>query len=366
MKVALVYDRVNKWGGAERVLLALHELFPKAPLYTSVYNPKTAKWAKVFTVKTSFLQYIPFASSFHEYFPFLMPLAFESFSFDSYDLVISVSSEADKGIITGPNTLHVCYCLTPTRYLWSGYTEYFSHILFRIMTKPFIWYLRWWDTVAATRPDAYIAISDEVKKRIKRYYKREAEVVYPPVIWADTDQKKIKEETVGEYFLVVSRLVKYKHIELAIHACNELKLPLKIVGIGSEEKKLKDIAGPTIEFLGLLTEEALVKYYKSCKALIFPGVEDFGITVVEAQAFGKPVIAFQQGGALETIKVGKTGAFFAPQTVTSLKKVLATFDKRQFLSDDCRRNAKQFSQEQFKKRFMAKIKKIVQDKKNTL
>lgn len=362
MKVALVYDRVNKWGGAERVLLALHELFPKAPLYTSVYNPKTAGWAKVFTVKTSFLQYIPFASSFHEYFPFLMPIAFESFSFDEYDLVISVSSEADKGIITGPNTMHICYCLTPTRYLWSGYEEYFSHMFFRILTKPFIWYLRWWDMIASTRPDAYIAISDEVKKRIKKYYKKEATVVYPPVLLADTQTGKIKEKPSGDFFLVVSRLVKYKHIELAIHACNELGVPLKIIGVGSEEKRLKELAGPTIEFLGLLTEEALVKYYKSCKALIFPGLEDFGITVVEAQAFGKPVIAFEGGGALETVKVGKTGAFFAPQTVASLKKILVTFDKRKFLSDDCRRNAKQFSQEQFKKLFMANIEKIIKDK----
>lgn len=361
MKVALVYDRVNKWGGAERVLLALHALFPDAPLYTSVYNPKTAGWAEDFHVKTSFLQYIPFASSFHEFFPFLMPMAFESFSFDEYDVVISVSSEADKGIITGPNTLHICYCLTPTRYLWSAYDEYFSNPFFRFITKPFIWYLRWWDKIAAARPDAYIAISQEVKKRIHTYYKKDAAVVYPPVLMANTSFPKGKAMQKGEYFLIVSRLVKYKHIELAIQACNELQLPLKIVGIGSEQRKLQELAGPTVEFLGLLTEEALVKYYKSCKALIFPGLEDFGITVVEAQSFGKPVIAFQGGGALETIKNQKTGIFFAPQTVTALKKVLASFDKKTFDAHECRNNAKQFSQEQFNRTFMKHIEKIIQE-----
>jgi len=163
MKVALVYDRVNKWGGAERVLLALHELFPDAPLYTSVYNKDKTKWAKVFDIRTSFLQEFPFAKEAHELYPLLMPAAFESFNFDEFDLVISITSEAAKGIITKPHTRHICYCLTPTRYLWSGYKEYFQNGLSKILSLPAITYLRHWDRVASTRPDAYIAISHEVQ-----------------------------------------------------------------------------------------------------------------------------------------------------------------------------------------------------------
>src|SRR3989338_8390229 len=192
MKVALVYDRVNKWGGAERVLLALHELFPDAPLYTSVYDRKKASWADVFDpsagsgqgIKTSFLQKIPFSTR-HELFAALMPLAFESFSFDEYDLVISVTSEAAKGIITKPKTMHICYCLTPTRYLWSGYNDYFKNPYFRFISKPLVSYLRFWDKIAAQRPDAYIAISKEVQGRIKKYYGRESTVIYPSVTLVD-------------------------------------------------------------------------------------------------------------------------------------------------------------------------------------
>src|ERR1035437_3756793 len=179
MKVALVYDRVNKWGGAERVLLALHKIFPEAPLFTSVYNAESAAWAKVFDVRTSFLQNFPKAKTAHELYAVLMPLAFESFNFDNFDLVISVTSEAAKGIITKPSTLHICYCLTPTRYLWSGYNDYFKSSIFKLISKPLVSYLRFWDKIAAKRPDEYIAISIEVKNRIKKYYKRDSEVVYP-------------------------------------------------------------------------------------------------------------------------------------------------------------------------------------------
>ena len=181
MKVALVYDRVNKWGGAERVLLALHKLFPDAPLYTSVYNPKTAPWAEVFDVRTSFLQQFPYAQSNHELYAPLMPLAFESFLFDQYELVISLTSEAAKGILTKPKTMHLCYCLTPTRYLWSAHKEYFKDKKSRVLARPFISYLRTWDVVASQRPDVYIAISKEIQGRINKYYGRESTVVYPPV-----------------------------------------------------------------------------------------------------------------------------------------------------------------------------------------
>ena len=284
MKIALVYDRVNKWGGAERVLLALHKLFPDAPLYTSVFNPKTAPWAKIFDLRTSFLQKFPFASSAHELYASLMPIAFESFSFDQYDLVISVTSEAAKGVITKPKALHICYCLTPTRYLWSGYKEYFRNPFFSFFSKPAVSYLISWDKIAGQRPDVYIAISKEVQGRIKKYYGRESVVVYPPIeisnnqslrkrhsgersdsrislpqsnerFW--TSQNDDKKQNKG-YFLIVSRLVPYKRIDIAIKAFNKLKLPLKIVGIGSEEKRLRSIANSNIQFLGYLTEHELV------------------------------------------------------------------------------------------------------------
>lgn len=182
VKTALVYDRVNKWGGAERDLLALHEIFPDAPLYTALFHSKKAPWTSSFPkVIPSFLQKIPFASDRHERFPYLMPLAFESFDFSHYDIVISVTSEAAKGIITKPGTLHICYCLTPTRYLWSHYEIYFKKASFRAITKPVVSYLRYWDKIAAQRPDVIVSQSTEVQKRVKKYYGRESELIFPPV-----------------------------------------------------------------------------------------------------------------------------------------------------------------------------------------
>jgi glycosyltransferase involved in cell wall biosynthesis len=348
MKIALVYDRINKWGGAERVLLALHKIFPQAPLFTSVYNKEKPPWASVFDVKTSFLQNFPKATTSHELYATLMPLAFESFNFDEFDLVISVTSEAAKGIITKPKTLHICYCLTPTRYLWSGYNDYFKGSLFRLLTKPIVAYLRNWDKIAAQRPDEYIAISTEVQNRIKRYYDRDSEIIYPPLMMNNTQNS----ETIGEYFLVVSRLTNfYKGVDLAIKACNELKLPLKIVGEGIDKKNLMHMAGPTVEFLGNLTDDELAVYYKKCRALIFPGREDFGLTMVEAQAFGRPVIAFKAGGALDILRQGVTGEFFDEQTVGSLKQVLKSFNNKRYNMKLCRENAERFTFAHFQKEF---------------
>lgn len=302
MKVALVYDRINKWGGAERVLLALHKLFPNAPIFTSVYSPENAAWAKKFDVKPSFLQKFSHAVTNHELYPFLMPIAFERFNFSGYDIVISLTSEAAKGIVTKPGTVHICYVLTPTRYLWSGYKDYFKNPALKLFATPAVSYLRRWDKIAANRPDTLVAISQEVQERIKKYYGRDSAVIYPPV---ELEGLEIREKGIGTsknskpYFLIVSRLskfTKYKRIDLAIQACNELKLPLKIIGEGNWKKELERMAGPTVEFIGKVDDKALKEYYKNCIALIFPALEDFGLTVVEAQAFGKPVIAFRGGG----------------------------------------------------------------------
>lgn len=364
MKVALVYDRVNKWGGAERVLLALHELFPDAPLYTSVYDKKKAPWAEVFNIKTSFLQKIPFASGNHELLALFMPLAFESFSFDEYDLVISLTSEAAKGIVTKPETLHLCYLLTPTRYLWSGYDEYFKNDLLKFVIAPLVNRLRRWDQIAAQRPDAYVAISKEVQKRIKKYYGRESELIYPSAILEDQKQiqnSKFKIKDTG-YFLIVSRLSKftqYKRIDLAIDACNELNLPLKIIGSGSWENELKAEAGRTIEFLGKVEDDELIEYYKNCKALIFPGNEDLGLVMIEAQMQGKPVIAYNAGGAMELVIHEKTGILFDEQTKNSLVKALQKFQKLKFDPMVCRKNVERFKMVQFRENFLSVVNKLI-------
>jgi len=353
MRVALVYDRINKWGGAERVLLAFHKVFPEADLFTSVYNKEKASWAKVFNIKTSFLQNFPLAKSSHQLYATLMPVAFESLNFDGYDLVITVTSESAKGIITKPGTLHICYCLTPNRYLWSSYDDYFKNPLLRLISKPAVSYLRTWDKVAAQRPDEFIAISTAVKNRIKKYYGRDSVVIYPPSEMANGKLQMANDKKTGDYFLVVSRLeaISYKKINIAIKACNELKLSLKIVGIGKGERKLKQLAGPTVEFLGQLTDEELSYYYKNCRALLFPGIEDFGLVMAEAQAFGKPVIAFRGGGAIDIIKEGITGEFFDKQTSNSLRETLAKFKDSSYNSKLCRENAQRFSYQVFEKEF---------------
>ena len=358
MKVALVYDRVNKWGGAERGLLALHELFPEAPLYTSVFNSNTAPWTRVFRqIYSSFLQKVPGAAKRHELFPFLMPIAFETFDFSNYQLVISVTSEAAKGIITCPGTYHLCYLLTPTRYLWSGYDEYFNNSLKRFASRPIVSYLRSWDLMASHRPDKIISISQEVAKRTREYYGIKSDVIYPPVN-TDRYSKKITNWRVksklekngiawGQYFLVVGRLVSYKKTDLVIEAFNQLKRPLVVIGIGSEQKKLQNKAGKNIYFTGAVTEQDLSFYYQGAKALIFPQSEDFGIVAVEAQAAGKPVIAYRAGGALETVVENKTGIFFDSQTVNSLKGALMSFDPANFKREDCIANAQRFTKEKF-------------------
>lgn len=369
MKVALVYDRVNKWGGAERVLLALHKIFPKAPLYTSVYDKEHAKWAKVFDVRTTFLQKIPFAQSHHDVLASFMPIAFETFNFDEYDVVISVTSEAAKGIVTKPGTLHICISLTPTRYLWSGYKEYFKNPVLRFISRPIVALLRKWDFAAAQRPDSYIAISQEVARRLKKYYRKVAPVIYPPI---ELTKTRLPRKATNDYFLVVSRLVPYKKIDIAIHACNKLQLPLKIVGTGSQEHYLKSIAGPTVEFLGNLTDNELIRYYNNCVALLFPGLEDLGLTVLEAQQYGKPVIAYKSGGAMETVIEGKTGEFFAPQTAPALIKKLQLLLKRRKIKlgssqkssyyVHCIKNARSFNQARFQRelvRFIRQQKKAL-------
>ncbi|HUW22003.1 MAG TPA: glycosyltransferase [Candidatus Bathyarchaeia archaeon] len=365
-RVALVYDRVNKWGGAERILLALQKIFPDAPLYTAVCDKQKAPWANKFRVKTSFLQQLPFARRHHEFYPWLTPVAFELLDFSDFDIVITVTSAEAKGIITLPDTLHICYCLTPTRYLWSAYSAYLScpgfgklDFLARTSLRTFRPYLLFWDKTAAQRPDLYLTISDNVRRRIVKYYHRDAEVIYPPI---NLGKFKIRNENLkiqaSDFYLIVSRLVAYKRIDLAIKAFNRLKLPLKVVGIGSQLNELKKFAGSNIEFLGYLTEENLLRYYYGCKAVICPQEEDFGLVPLEAQACGKPVISYKKGGALETIIEGETGEFFYPQTVEALMKAVRDSRGKVYSKTKCINNASSFDEQ----KFLLNFKKIVETK----
>jgi glycosyltransferase involved in cell wall biosynthesis len=355
MKIALVYDWVDKIGGAERVLKELHTIWPEAPLYTSVYNPQKASWAQDFEIRTSFLQKFPFAKRKHELYPWAMPFVFESFDFEDFDVVVSITSSAAKGVVTKPGTLHLCYCLTPTRYLWSakdvylqnsgfGFFDPLAKLVYKLIEKP----LKKWDFVAAQRPDQYLAISQAVKNRIKQYYQRNSKIIHPPV---DVDKFSTKDKPGGDYFLLVSRLVPYKKVELAVKSFNQLKLPLKVIGKGSLKAKLQRMAESNIEFLGQVTDKQLVNYYHNCRALVMPQEEDFGIVSLEAQAAGRPVIAYAEGGAADTVVVNKTGILFKTQTVSALVSAVESFKKKTFSRQACFANALKFDKNSFRTLF---------------
>lgn len=361
MKVAIVYDRVNKWGGAERVLLALHEIFPKSPLYTSVYDAKKAPWAKVFPkVYTSFLQKFPFTRSNHEFLPFLMPLAFASFNLTRFDLVISVTSEAAKGVNIKGKTRHLCYCLTPTRYLWSGYGDYFKWLPLKIIAWPVVGILKIWDKKIAQKPDKIVAISTEVRKRIKKYYGRNSEIIFPPVEIPKIRHFNINKKKNEKHYLLVSRLdYGYKKIDLAIEVFNELGYKLLIIGTGREENKLKKMAGENIVFKGRVSEKELSDCYRNAKALIMPQEEDFGIVAVEAQSFGIPVIAYKKGGVSDTVIPEVTGILFNKQNKKSLKRAVMVFEKKKFDVGKITYNTLRFGKKRFKKEFLDFVKKML-------
>lgn len=355
MKLALVYDRVNKFGGAERVLLALHEIWPQAPLFTAVYNSKTAKWADTFRIQTSFLQKIPFAKTHHELFPTLMTKAFHSFNFEKFDVVLSVTSAEAKNLNIPKKTLHLCYCLTSTRYLWSHKNFYesqgFSGKILKILGP----LMRIKDFDSAQKVNHFLAISQTVQKRIKKFYRRDSQVIYPPVNTNISNSSTTYNQKPNTYYLIVSRLASYKKIDIAIKAFNKLKKKLVVIGKGRQLSYLKKIARPNISFLPHLTDSDIISYYTQCRAFIFTSNEDFGIAPLEAQAYGKPVIAFDKGGATETIISKKTGIFFDSQTPESLIKGIQKFEALKFDPEICRQNAKKFD----KKIFQQKIKNFV-------
>ena len=371
MKIAFVYDRVNKYGGAERVLEALHSVWPDAPLYTAVYDVKGAPWAEDIDVRPTFLNRVPFAKHTHELFPWATPLAFESISFDRYDVVISVTSAEAKGIITKPDTLHICYCLTPTRYLWSGHEEYlarpglgfFGSIAKNILKRNIDTY-RQDDLISANRPDVYIAISEQVKKRIERYYGKNVEaVIYPPAPIPISGKRMIRPVYAKPFYLTVSRLVGYKRVDIVIDAFTKLGLPLIVIGDGWEKKNLTKRAGANIHFIHTrLTDEELAGYYETCRAFVFAGVEDLGLVSVEAQSYGKPVITYRHSGMAETVIDGRTGILFDTQSPDALMKAVKKADTMVFRAEDCRNNAERFALARFKQTFHDYVLRLYMDR----
>ncbi|QHO63527.1 glycosyltransferase [Candidatus Chazhemtobacterium aquaticus] len=372
LKIALVYDRVNKFGGAERVIQQLHQLFPKAPLYTLVYDPAKATWASGMDVRPSFLN-LPFLRSHHELLAPLAPLAFETFNFNDYNLVISITSESAKAVITKPNTLHVCYCLTPTRYLWSGRQEYLTHpglgilspLVKRYLHKNIKKYQKN-DLYLSHRPDHYIAISQEVQSRIRRYYHRPSSVIYPPINYDYFSRAPRLKRT---HYLFVSRLVPYKKADLVINAFAHPSLQssnLIVVGSGSQSSSLKRQATHNVKFLSSVSDQQLRRLYASAKALIFPSHEDFGLVPLEAQACGTPVLAYNQGGAQETVIEGKTGLFFTSQTIKAIINAITKFEKQTTISSVlCRKNAARFSPLVFQHQLSATLKILWQKHQQT-
>ncbi len=322
MRVALVHDYLNQYGGAERVLEALHELFPTAPIYTSIFDP-TAMPAvyQQWDIRTSFMQRLPaWRTQFRRYVA-LYPTAFERFDLSSYDLIISSSSAFAKGIIPRPGALHICYCHTPMRFAWRTDDYVAREQINGLQAKllPFLLnYLRIWDTVSANRVDLFVANSREVAGRIARYYRRPAMVIPPPI-----DLPSYAPRQPEEFYLAGGRLIPYKRLELAIEAFNHLRLPLKIFGDGRDRARLERMAGPNIEFLGWVDETTRLDLFARCRAFIFPGEEDFGITPLEVLAMGRPVIAYAAGGALETLIDGVTGRFFYQPTAAALAAAVA-------------------------------------------
>jgi len=353
-RVALVYDRVNKWGGAEQVLLSLHRLFPSAPLYTSVFDERGAAWAKVFpAVIPTFLQKLRFFRSRHELLPWITPLAFETLSFDEFDAVISVTSADAKGIVTRPETFHLCYCLTPTRYLWSHHDQYVNELnpAARLISRPVFSYLKYWDRIASSRPDAYISISKAVQTRVKQFYGRSSQVVYPPVDTA-VHTLPTPPPSIKDFFLYVGRLIPYKRPDVVVNVFNQINLPLAVVGTGHMEKKLRRKSGSNIHMAGFLSVSQLTSFYQNCRALVFFHEEDFGIVPLEAHSAGKPVIALNRGGAAETVIHNVTGILLDNDSPSTLARAVAEFDPSLFDPQVIKTHAANFSTQKFASEFV--------------
>ena len=347
MALALVHDWLNQIGGAEDVLEVLVEMFPSAPVYTSMYWQAGMPSAyRDWNVRTSWMDHLPGIYRHHQPYLPLYPLAFAGLDLSGYDVVVSNKSGFCHGVRTG-QAVHICYCLTPTRYVWDfesyAAREAISPAL-KVALCPLIARLRRWDYQAAQRVDHFVAISHEVQARIRRIYDRDSIIVYPPV-----DVTRFQPaSTHDDYYLIVSRLVPYRRIDLAVRAFNELGLPLLIAGDGRDREALEALAGPTVTFLGRVPDEDLPDLFARCRAYVLPGVEDFGIAPVQAQAAGRPVIAYGAGGALDIVADGKTGMLFHELTPEALAAAVRAFDPDATDPRACRASAERFGVEVFR------------------
>lgn len=349
MKIAIVHYWFVAQRGGEKVVQELCDLFPEADIFTLVLDrdslPPALAGRKI---TTSFVNALPFAKRWYKNYLPLMPLALEQFDLRDYDLVLSSESGPAKGVLTSPRTLHICYCHTPMRYVWDMYHEYMamSGPVKRVLMAPLLHYLRLWDRLSADRVDCFVANSTNVAMRIEKHYRRAAEVVYPPV---DTDAFFIADE-IGDFYLMAGQLVGYKRADLVVKAFTRMGKRLVVIGDGEQMTMLRKIAGPSVEFLGWQPFAVLRDHYARCRALLFPGEEDFGIVPLEAMASGRPVIAFGRGGALETVVEGRTGLFFQEQTEEAILDAVARFEGMEslFFPEDIRSHALKYGRERFR------------------
>ncbi len=352
MKIAIVHDWLPFMGGAENVVTNMMEVFPEAVLYTSICNKDrlTGKLKETEIVTTHLQKKKKEIINHRKLFPF-MPTAMESIDLTSYDIVISSSSSVAKSVITGPDTLHICYCHTPMRYGWEFMHNYIGELSgkgrFKNKLKSyFMSFMRVWDYASSARVDVYVANSVNVAKRIKKHYRRDAYVIHPPV---RGNIFQISNEN-GDFYLCVSRLQEYKRVDIAVEACTKLNVPLVVIGDGPEQQKLKKMAGSCVKFLGRVSDDIIREHYGKCRAFLFPGEEDYGITPLEAQASGRPVIAYGKGGVLETVIDGETGVFFKEQTVESMIEAIKKAKKIEFQKEKLREHAMEFDEEVFRNR----------------
>ncbi|TAL50923.1 glycosyltransferase family 4 protein [Patescibacteria group bacterium] len=349
MKLALVHDYLIQDGGAEKVVDVMHGLWPDAPLYTLLFDPTSLPAFAGRDIRTSFLERLPFGRRKYQWYLPLMPTATEHYDLSDYDVVLSSTSAFAKGVLTREDALHICYCHTPTRYLWSDTHSYIEELrvprIVKMLLPPLLTRLRMWDRQAADRVDVFIANSQTVRRRIQKYYGREATVIHPPV---DTHRFSISNEP-KKYFLTGGRLVAYKRYDLVIEAANRTGIPLKIFGSGPVERDLKRMAKSHIEFLGRVSDEEQATLYAGARAFIHPQEEDFGITPVESMAAGRPVIAWRKGGATETVQEGLSGQFFDEQSWEELADYMIRFREADWNPNAIKAYAETFSRERFER-----------------
>lgn len=358
MRVALVHYWLVGMAGGEKVLESLCRLYPNADIFTHTLDRNAiSATIAAHNITTTFINRLPRSNRFYKKYLPLMPLALEQLDLTPYDLVISSESGPAKGVVTRSDALHVCYCHTPMRYLWDHWHDYYHNagLVSRLGMRLFLPYLRSYDLCSSFRVDHFIANSRTVAARIHKHWRREAAVVYPPVDVTRFQPRAAAD--IEDYYLCLGRLIRYKRMDLAVKACTQLDRPLVVIGAGEEDARLREIAGPKVRFLGRQDDATVKSYLSRCRALLFPGEEDFGIVPVEAAASGVPVIAFGRGGATETVQDTVTGLFFQEQSVDALCEAILTFEGTHdhFVPTKLAQHAAHFSEERFKEQIQAEI-----------